>query len=226
MKKKNMVLIVLIAALFWSIKSCRYRLNCDSSDNVYLGKTDYSEKFKKFNIEQDQDTLYFKGKTGEFTFIREINPNQKPLRYNDYIVCEKIDLYSGRAYGYYEYENLQSNFRLSGILEVSPDMRKVEDKKGESLYLTFNVADVGSLKARIPISNIDTTKTYTPYGELFTYHEQVELENEILKNIWIFRRGKSALYYSMHSGIVAFEGNDRIFFRDSFKRTSLSLKSE
>ncbi len=220
MKKRHIVLTVFILGILWTIKSCPYRLNCNRSDSVNLGKIDYSERFKKFNLELENDTLYFEGKTGEFTFIREINSNQKPLRYNDYIICEKIDIYPTRAYGYYEYENLRSSFRLSGILEIAPDMQKVGDKKGESLFLEINVADVGSLKARIPISNIDTTKTYTPYGELFTYHEQVELENEVLKNIWIFRRGKTVLYYSMNAGIIAFEGNDRVFFRNTFKRNS------
>ena len=97
---------------------------------------------------------------------------------------------------------------------LTPEITKVDNQKTESLYLTFNVENVGSLKARIPITNVDTTKTYLPYGELFTYHEAVELEEKILKKVWVFRKGDSALYYSMRSGVLAFEGSGRAFFRD------------
>ena len=83
-------------------------------------------------------------------------------------------------------------------------------------FKKFNLEDVGRLKARIPISNVDTTKTYLPYGKLFTFHEVVELEEEVIKNVWVFRRGDSALYYSRRLGVLAFEESGRSFFRDRF----------
>ena len=213
MKIKYFVPLVLITGVLWTLKSCLYRLGCDSSDSVFLGKMNYSDQFKKFNLEQDSDTLYFKGATGEFTFIRKIDPDLKPRRYNDYEICRNLNVKPVIAYGYYEYENLEADFRNSGILILTPEITKVGNQKTESLYLTFNVEDVGSLKARIPITNVDTTKIYMPYGELFTYYEAVELEEEELKNVWVFRRGDSALYYSRRLGVLAFEGSGRAFFR-------------
>ena len=94
---------------------------------------------------------------------------------------------------------------------LNPQITKEDNQKTESLYLTFNLEDVGRLKARIPISNVDTTKTYLPYGKLFTFHEVVELEEEVIKNVWVFRRGDSALYYSRRLGVLAFEGSGRFF---------------
>jgi len=212
--KRNLIILFLLVSIVWAYKSCYYRFDCDYSDSVKLGKTDYSTEFKKYNIEINKDTINFRGSTDDLILIRKSNLNKKPRRVNDYKICRKIDMYPIDVYAYYEYENLNSVFRSdSAVLAISPDINNVGNKRGESLFLSFSIEKFGELKGRVPISNIDTTITYTPYNELFEYHKSIELEGELFKNIWVFRKGKSAFYYSKNLGIIALEGKGKFYIR-------------
>lgn len=212
--KLNYVTIVLVFCIIGLSTSCFRRPHCDISNEKKLGNIEYSDQFYQFNIENSNNTLSFSNASGELVFIRKNNPEKRPQRLNDYKVCESINIKPYTAFAYFEYENLESVFGMdSAILVITPEIEKIGDKRGESLYLNFSKEGAGTVKARVPISNIDTTKTYQPFGELFKFHASNTLGNQTFENIWSFRKDNMGIYYSKDSGIVALEANGEFYFR-------------
>ena len=213
--KLNFSAIILAICFVGFSTSCFQRVNCDSSDDKNLGNIDYSNQFKQFNIEKSNNTISFSNSTEELTFTRKNNPELRPRRLNDTKICESIDVKSYTAYAYYEYENLESTFSMdTAILVLTPEIEKIGDKRGESLYINFSKEGAGTVKARVPISNIDTTKTYQPFGELFKFQASIQIGNQTFENIWSFRKDNMGIYYSKSSGVIALETNAKFYFRN------------
>ncbi len=227
--KNLFVLLLLSIAICLAYSSCYYRRNCGPSDNIKLGETDYSDKFKEYNIEHLEDTLIFKSSSNVLTLIRQDIQDKRPGAVREYSVCKGIGVKVYTAYAYYEYENLNSMFygdsatlRVSPNISAGKNMRRKplriipisaeKNMRREALYLSFTKKMPGA-KGRVPISNIDTTKTYSPFGELFKYHESIELNGEIFQHIWFFKRYQEGIYYSKNLGIVALEADNEIFVR-------------
>ena len=225
---KNLFVIFLLGIVICLLfSSCYYRRNCSSSDSIKLGETDYSDKFKEYNIERFEDTLIFKSSSNVLTLIRGEMPNKRPGAVREYSVCKGIDIKAYTAYAYYEYENLESMFYGdSSMLIITPDisagknMRRKpiipvsaeKNMRREALYLSFTKKMPGA-KGRVPVSNVDTTKTYSPFGELFKYHDSIELNGAVFHDIWFFKRHQEGIYYSKTLGVVALEADNEIFVR-------------
>lgn len=219
--------LLLLTSISMIYSSCYYRRNCGPSDNIKLGETDYSDKFKEYNIERFEDTLIFKSSSNVLTLIRGDMPNKRPGGVREYSVCKGIGLKVYTAYAYYEYENLNSMFygdsatlRISPNISAGKNMRRKpiipvsteKNMRREALFLSFSKGIPGA-KGRVPVSNIDTTKTYSPFGELFKYHESIELNGEVFQHIWFFKRYQEGIYYSKTLGVVALEVDNEIFIR-------------
>lgn len=194
-------------------QSCFYRIKCDESKSVKIGDIEYSAKFARMELHRSDQELHFESNSGSLTFKRNDNSHNEIRRLNDEKICEEIDIKPTSAYKYYEYPNWGCSFIDGpGIISIDPEMEKLDDKRGESLYLTFSSGN-SSLKARVPVSNIDTSITYQPFGELFQFKNSIDLDDREFENIWVFRKGKTAMYYSESLGIVALEENEKIYWR-------------
>ena len=213
--KLSCTAIVLAICFIGFSTSCFHRVNCDSSNDKKLGNIEYSNQFKQFNIEKFNNTISFSNTSEQFTFTRKNNPELRPRRLNDSKVCESINIKPYTAFAYYEYDNLESTFLMdSAVLVLTPEIEKLGNKRGESLYINFGKEGAGTVKARVPISNIDTTKTYQPFGELFKFQNRIQIGNQEFENIWSFRKDNMGIYYSKNLGIVALEANGKFYFRN------------
>jgi len=213
--KINGIEFILVIAIIGCLSSCLRRPNCDISNEKKLGEINYSNQFKQFNIEGSTNTISFSNATETLAFTRKNDADQRPRRLNDYKVCESINIKPYIAYAYFEYENLESVFLMdSAILVITPEIEKIGDKRGESLYLNFSKEGAGTVKARVPIKNIDTTKTYQPFGELFKLNSSITLANQTFENIWSFKKENMGMYYSKSLGVVALEANGEFYFRN------------
>lgn len=213
--KLNCIALILGMAIIGSLSSCFQKINCDISKEKKLGNIEYSNQFKQFNIEASVNTISFSNGTEEMIFTKNNSLEKRPQRLNEYKVCESINIKPYSAYAYYEYENLETVFQMdSAILVLSPEIEKLGNKRGESLYLNFSKEGVGTVKARVPISNIDTTITYQPFGELFTFKERITLGNQVFEDIWSFKEGTTGIYYSKKMGLIALEANGKFYIRN------------
>lgn len=213
MKFNSIVLLILIATV-GSLTSCFQKVNCDISSDKNLGNIDYSNEFKQFNIEARANTISFSNSMEEFIFTKNNNLEKRPRRLNDYKVCESINIKPYVAYAYYEYENLETVFQMdSAVLVLTPEIEKLGNKRGESLYINFSKEGAGTLKARVPISNIDTSITYEPFGELFKYNNRITIGNQNFENIWSFTKENMGIYYSKNLGIIALKANGKFYIR-------------
>lgn len=195
--------------------SCLQKINCDSSKEKYLGRIEYTQQFKQFNTEQTAKRISFSSTEDELVFTKDQNSPQRPRRLNDYKICESINIKPYMAYAYYEYDNLESVFLAdSTILVLSPEIEKLGDKRGESLYINFSKEGAGTIKARIPITNIDTTITYQPFGELFTFQERIPIGDRPYQNIWFFKKENMGMYYNKEVGVIALEANGVFYYRN------------
>ena len=212
--KSNSYNIAFTVILLSFCSGCIRKVNCDSTKSKKLGTIEYSDKFKEFNIEDTKNTISFKSDSEELVFTRNTETTQNPKRYLDYKICESIDIKPSTAYAYYEYENLEGIFQTdSAILVITPDISKDINDREESLYLNFSKDGSIGVKARVPISNIDTTRTYQPFGELFKYHESINLGDKELEKVWSFKKEGTGIYYSKQLGIIALEANGKFYFR-------------
>ena len=213
--KINSTLLILAISIIGLSTSCFRRPSCDSSDEKKLGTIQYSATFNQFNIEKSNNTISFSSPTKELAFTRNTDIEKRPQRLNDYKVCESINIKPYSAYAYFEYENLESVFmRDFAILVITPEIEKIGDKRGESLYINFGKEGIGTIKARVPISNIDTTITYQPFGELFKFNPSINIGNQTFENIWSFRKENMGMYYSKSLGVVALEADGEFYFRN------------
>lgn len=212
---KNFTILIFGLTIFIGLSSCFQKINCDISKEKKLGNIEYSNQFKQFNIEASGNTISFSNGIEELIFIKNNSLEKRPQRLNDYKICESINIKPISAYAYYEYENLETVFQMdSAILVLSPEIEKLGNKRGESLYLNFSKEGVGTVKARVPISNIDTTITYQPFGELFKFNERITLGDQNFEDIWSFKSANLGIYYSKKSGVIALETNGNFFLRN------------
>lgn len=214
MKIKPSLFILLLAIIIGNL-SCLRHPNCDSSKEKYLGRIDYTFQLKQFNMENTNNSITFSNAQEELVFTKNNNIAQEPRRLNDYKVCESLNIKPYMAYAYYEYDNLESVYMVDGgILVTSPEIEKLGDKRGESFYINFGKEGVGNIKARIPITNIDTTITYQPFGELFTFQKRMTIGDKPFEDIWFFRKENMGMYYSKEVGVVALEANGVFYYRN------------
>jgi len=210
--KLNFTILVFGITIIGCFSSCFQRINCDISKDKKLGNIKYSNEFKQYSIEGVGNKISFNHSSETFIFTRNINPDKRPRRLNDYKVCESINIKPYTAYAYYEYENLETVFQMdSAILVLTPEIEKLGNKRGESLYINFSKEGVGTLKGRVPISNIDTTVTYQPFGELFKFNDRITIGNQDFENIWSFTKENIGIYYSKNLGIIALEANGKFY---------------
>lgn len=213
MKIKFLILILAISILGFT--SCIRQSNCDNSREKNLGRIDYSNEFQEFEIEIVPKKITFSNSTDELVFTKNENPNPPPRRLNEYIVCESINIKPYTAYAFHEYDNLENVFlEDSSVLVLNPEIEKIGDQRGESLYINFGQEGVGNIKGRVPINNIDTTITYQPFGELFKFRENINIGNQPFEKIWFFRKGNMGMYYSKENGVVALEAGGEFYYRN------------
>lgn len=211
----NSPLFILLLSILIISTSCFRRPNCDSTKEKNLGRIDYTQQFKQFNMEGTNNSITFSNAEEKLVFTKNKNSTQEPRRLNDYKICESINIKPYTAYAYYQYDNLESVFLVdSAILVLSPEIEKAGDKRGESLYINFGKEGAGTIKARIPITNIDTTITYQPFGELFTFQERLTIGDRPYGDIWFFRKEKMGIYYSKEVGVMALEANGVFYYRN------------
>jgi hypothetical protein len=207
------MIFLLISSLAFS--SCVNRFKCDASNQVRLGEIDYSATFKEWEIEVASDLMKFTS-SNETISLKKREANELPFkRLNEYLVCKSINIKPYRAYAYYEYKNLSSHFASDEMsVVIEPDISKEEGKRAESIYLTFYKAGASnSIKARVPVTNLDLDKPREPFGVLFTFHDSIMLEDRNYTDVWMYKEENMAIYYNKENGIVALESDQTIFHR-------------
>lgn len=207
--------LFLAVTIISCLTSCFKKINCDISNEKKLGNIEYSNQFKKFNLESSTNTISFRNGTEELIFTKNNSLEKYPRRLNEYKVCESINIKPFTAYAYYEYENLEIFFQMdSAVLVLTPEIEKLGNKRGESLYINFSKEGVGTVKARVPISNIDPNITYQPFGELFKFNDRITLGNQTFEDIWSFKKGTTGIYYSKKTGVIALEAKGKFYIRN------------
>ncbi len=214
--KNSCAIFLIVIAICLAYSSCYYRRNCSASNNIKLGEIDYSDKLKQCNIERYEDTLIFKNFSEVLTLIRWDDSIRYPYwAVHEYNVCTGININAYTASAYYEYENLDSQFRSDSLLlDIHPYMTNSHGVRGESLLLKLSTANYANIKGSVPINNIDAAKmSYASYGEFFKYHESIDLNGKIFTHIWVCKRRGTGVYYSKTLGIVALEAKNKIYVR-------------
>ena len=209
----GMIFLLMISL---ALSSCINKFKCDASNQVRLGEIDYSDAFKEWETEQSYDIMKFTASNNNITLKRNEDTNAGTYRrLNEYLVCRSINIKPYSAYAYYEYKDLSSHFISDNMsVVIEPDISKEDGKRAESIYLTFYKTGVSnSIKARVPVTNLDLDKPGEPFGVLFTFHDSIRLEDRHYTNVWMYKEENMAIYYHKNQGVVALESDQTIFHR-------------
>lgn len=205
--------LLFIAFISLMTTSCYHRVSCDSGDNKNLGKTDFSEEFKQWSIENSTEDIVFSNGTKTIKLNKREETNKTAQRIKVKNICESIDIKPYTAYSYYEYDDISSSFLGEQIiLSVEPSMTMVEKVRTEVIFLSFNLNGEG-VKAQVPVINAEKVKVSEPYGRKFELKEAIEIAGKTFKNVWHIEREKNQIVYSKKDGILAIAQGDDVYLR-------------
>lgn len=206
----------LIATLL--LASCTKRLNCDSSDNEYLGTTDYSDTFKTWSIESDSDVLSFYSDNGDTLHLSaQSSITEEPRWLIESVVCEEaLDVKPFKAYAYYEYEDKTQIFSTENaevLVSIEPEIALFDDVITESIFINLSTDVATSIKGQVPVTNPQSIPQTEPSGLHFSHHELLELGAHVYDHIWILDEDQLSIYYSDKIGIAALRINEQVYYR-------------
>lgn len=221
MIRSNASLLVLMSPVLITtllLTSCTKRLNCDSSDNKYLGTTDYSDAFKTWSIESDSDVLSFYSDNGETLHLSAQSIiTEEPRWLVESVVCEEaLDVKPFKAYAYYEYEDKTQIFSTENsevLLSIEPEIALFDDVITESIFINLSTDFATSIKGQVPVTNPQSIPQTEPSGLHFSHHELLELGDEVYDDIWVLDDDQLSIHYKANIGIAALIINEQVYYR-------------
>ncbi len=195
--------------------SCSNKIKCSATDDKKLGVIEYTAEFKTYENEGSKNSMTFKDSDNNSFVLNKTSPNETvPRRLVEYEICKSIDVKPYTAYAYYEYENISHLFSNdSMIINVEAQIANEQGVRTETIFLNFGKNNI-SLKGKIPITNVQAIQSEEPFGILFEFFSNFELDNQNYNDIWVLKKEGVGIYYSKTNGIVAIEADGKVYHRN------------
>jgi len=213
--KTNIKIYFMLLVLCIMFTSCFNKIKCSSADDKKLGVIDYTTEFKTYETESSKNSITFTGSDNKVYVFNKTSPSElTPRRLVEYEICRSIDVKPYTAYAYYEYENISNLFNTdSMVISIESEIANEQGVRTEVIFLNF-AKNFSGLKGKIPISNIQAIQSEEPFGILFEFFSNYELDNQNYNDIWVLKKEGVGIYYSKTNGIVALEADNIIYKRN------------